>query len=66
MAHEKQKVGLASSMAVILMVLIILVTVFQKVIVAIFFDEDKNGKTFGERRSEKKRAKEAKEGSVRV
>lgn len=55
MAHEKQKVGLAAAMAVVLMLIIILVTVFQKVVFRIFFEEDKNGYTFSERRAKKKR-----------
>ncbi|MDR1640741.1 MAG: sugar ABC transporter permease [Clostridiales bacterium] len=55
MAHEKQKVGLAASMAVVLMVLIILATLFQKLIVKIFFEEDKNGMTFSERSASKRR-----------
>jgi multiple sugar transport system permease protein len=49
MAHEKQKVGLAAAMAVVLMIMIILVTLFQQFINKFFFEEDKNGYTFRER-----------------
>jgi multiple sugar transport system permease protein len=49
MAHEKQKVGLAAAMAVILMIIIVLVTLIQKAVTKTFFDEDRNGLTFKER-----------------
>lgn len=39
LAHESQKVGLASAMAVVLLVIIILATVLQKVFFAYFFGE---------------------------
>jgi multiple sugar transport system permease protein len=55
MAHELQKVGLASAMAVVLMVIIILMTVFQKTVFRVFFEPDKDGFTFSERRAMKKR-----------
>lgn len=56
MAHEKQKVGLASAMAIILMLLIVLVTILQRFISRTFFEEDKHGYLFGERMAIKKRA----------
>jgi len=50
MAHDKQKVGLASAMAVVLMIVIILVTLLQQFVNKFFFEEDKQGYTFRERR----------------
>lgn len=58
LAHELQKVGLASAMAVILMLIIVLVTLFQKTIFRIFFEPDRQGYTFSERRAIKKRARD--------
>jgi multiple sugar transport system permease protein len=55
MAHELQKVGLASAMAVVLMAVIILVTMFQKAVFGVFFEPDANGYTFSERRAMKQR-----------
>jgi multiple sugar transport system permease protein len=55
LAHELQKVGLASAMAVILMLIIVLVTLLQKAVFRIFFEPDRQGYTFGERRAIKKR-----------
>jgi multiple sugar transport system permease protein len=60
MAHELQKVGLASAMAVVLMVIIIIMTVFQKTVFRVFFEPDENGFTFSERRAMKKRLVHAK------
>lgn len=57
-AHANQKVGLASAMAVVLLVIIILITLLQKLIFHIFLDEDKLGMTFKERRRYKKRQME--------
>ena len=57
LAHEKQKVGLASAMAIVLFLLIILVTLLQRFISRTFFEEDKNGYLFSERRAMQKRAK---------
>jgi multiple sugar transport system permease protein len=59
MAHELQKVGLASAMAVVLMVVIILVTMLQKTVFRVFFEPDENGFTFSERRAAKKRLAKA-------
>lgn len=56
LAHELQKVGLASAMAVILMLIIVLVTLFQKTIFRIFLEPNEQGYTFSERRAMKKRA----------
>lgn len=42
-AHENQKVGLASAMAIVLMVLIFIVTIAQKVIMAKLFPTDEDG-----------------------
>jgi multiple sugar transport system permease protein len=55
MAHEKQKVGLAAAMAIVLMAIIIVVTLFQKGIERFFLSEDKNGLTFAERWAARKR-----------
>jgi multiple sugar transport system permease protein len=55
MAHELQKDGLASALAVVLMVVIILVTMLQKTVFRVFFEPDENGYTFSERRAVKKR-----------
>jgi multiple sugar transport system permease protein len=55
LAHELQKVGLASAMAVILMLIIVVVTLFQKFIFRVFFEPDKRGYTFIEKRAIKKR-----------
>jgi multiple sugar transport system permease protein len=57
MAHEKQKVGLASAMAIVLMLLIVLITMLQRFISRTFFEEDKHGYLFSERRAMQKRAK---------
>jgi multiple sugar transport system permease protein len=57
MAHEKQKVGLASAMAIVLMLLIILITLLQRFISRTFFEEDKYGYFFSERRAMRKRAR---------
>jgi multiple sugar transport system permease protein len=57
MAHEKQKVGLASAMAIVLFLIIILVTLLQRFISRTFFEEDKHGYLFSERRASQKRAK---------
>jgi multiple sugar transport system permease protein len=57
MAHEKQKVGLASAMAIVLMLIIILITMLQRFISRTFFEEDKHGYLFSERRAMLKRAK---------
>ena len=40
-AHENQKVGLASAMAIVLMALIFVVTIFQKVIMAKLRSEER-------------------------
>jgi multiple sugar transport system permease protein len=50
MAHEKQKVGLASAMAVVLMLIVVLVTLLQQFINKYFFEEDKYGYTYRERK----------------
>jgi multiple sugar transport system permease protein len=55
LAHELQKVGLASAMAVILMLIIILVTLFQKMVFKLFLEPDANGYTFSEKRAIKAR-----------
>lgn len=54
-AHVTQQVGLASAMAVVLMGIIVIVTIFQNVVVRVFLGEDKNGMTFRERRAYRKR-----------
>ncbi|MDR2150533.1 MAG: sugar ABC transporter permease [Spirochaetaceae bacterium] len=64
LAHELQKVGLASAMAVVLMMIIILVTVFQKTVFKVFFEPDSSGFTFSERRSMKKRGQYGRQNSV--
>jgi multiple sugar transport system permease protein len=55
LAHELQKVGLASAMAVVLMAIIIIVTLAQKLTFRVFFEPDDAGYTFSERRAMKKR-----------
>jgi multiple sugar transport system permease protein len=55
LAHTNQRVGLASAMAMILMLVIILVTLLQRFISRMFFEEDENGYTPGERRARRKR-----------
>jgi multiple sugar transport system permease protein len=55
MAHELQKVGLASAMAVVLMAVIVVMTVLQKTVFRVCFEPDENGFTLGERRAMKKR-----------
>lgn len=59
-AHQNQKVGLASAMAVVLMFIIILITLIQKLVVRFFLDEDGTGLTYKERRIMKKRVRAAK------
>jgi multiple sugar transport system permease protein len=59
LAHENQKVGLASAMAVVLLLIIIMITVIQKLIFRFFLDEDEKGMTYMERRRSQKRAKTA-------
>ncbi|GHV16529.1 ABC transporter permease [Clostridia bacterium] len=58
LAHENNKVGLAAAMAIVLLAIIVLVTVFQKVFFRIFIDEGKDGMTWSERRATKKRARQ--------
>ncbi|MDR1399294.1 MAG: sugar ABC transporter permease [Treponema sp.] len=55
LAHELQRVGLASAMAVVLMMIIIIVTLFQKLVFRIFFEPDEKGYTFNERHAMKHR-----------
>jgi multiple sugar transport system permease protein len=57
MAHEKRKVGLASAMAIVLLLLIVLITMFQRFISRTFFEEDKHGYLFSERLAMRKRAR---------
>jgi multiple sugar transport system permease protein len=54
-AHQNLKVGLASAMAVVLLGIIVLVTVFQKSIFRFFLDEDEKGMTYRERRASRRR-----------
>lgn len=58
-AHLDQKVGLASAMAVVLLLIIILITALQKLIFHIFLDEDSNGMTYMERHKRARREKAA-------
>lgn len=58
-AHVNLQVGLASAMAVVLMVIIILVTLLQKGVSHFLLDEDINGHTYRERRIAQKRAAQA-------
>ena len=41
-AHENQKVGLASAMAVVLLAIIMLVTIVQKLLFAYVFNDEKD------------------------
>jgi multiple sugar transport system permease protein len=56
-AHQNQKVGLASAMAVVLLLIIILITFLQKLIFHFFLDEDAKGMTYRERRRSVRRKK---------
>lgn len=56
-AHQDQKVGLASAMAVTLMILIVIVTLIQLLVQKVFLDENDEGLTYIERRRRKKRIK---------
>lgn len=40
LAHESQKIGLASAMAIVLLGIIIIITVFQKLVFKYFFNDD--------------------------
>lgn len=62
-AHVNQKVGLASAMAVVLLLLICLVTVTWKIISGYFMDEDANGMTRAEYRREEKNRKAERKGA---
>lgn len=44
LAHENQKVGLASAMAIVLMIIIFIVTILQKVVMAKAFPDDQSVK----------------------
>lgn len=44
LAHESQKIGLASAMAIVLLGIIIIITVFQKLVFKYFFNDDDTGK----------------------
>lgn len=56
-AHADQKVGLASAMAVILMIIIVFITLLQLFVQNTFLDEDKNGMTFMDRHRHNQRLK---------
>jgi multiple sugar transport system permease protein len=64
LAHEDNKVGLAAAMAIVLLVIIILITVFQKLFFRFFVDEGKDGMTYSERRSFKRREQKKAGGSL--
>lgn len=53
LAHESQKVGLASAMAVVLLILIMIVTVIQKVIQAFFLGEGDKESILEQKRAKK-------------
>ena len=61
-AHENQKVGLASAMAIVLMVLIFVVTIFQKVVMAKLFPNDESEESIRRRRM--KREKQLNKGGA--
>jgi len=64
-AHENQKVGLASAMAVVLLVIIVLVTIFQKVTMNYLFndgDEDESRAAKKKRKQAEKQKKLASKG----
>ncbi len=44
LAHESQKIGLASAMAIVLLGIIIIITVFQKLVFKYFFNDDDTAK----------------------
>lgn len=54
-AHQDQKVGLASAMAVVLMGIIVLVTLLQLFVQKTFLDENSEGMTFADKLSRKRR-----------
>lgn len=65
LAHETQKVGLASAMAIVLLGLIFLATLLQKVVVAYFFGEGQNESIREKRRIAKRQKQlEAEKGGV--
>ena len=63
LAHENQKVGLASAMAIVLLVIIMIVTLLQNLFFKYVFkdavDEDKNAGARREKKLARIRAKEA-------
>lgn len=63
-AHENQKVGLASAMAMVLMALIFIVTIFQKVVMARLFPNDESEESIRRRRM--KREKQLRKGGASV
>lgn len=63
-AHENQRVGLASAMAIVLMVLIFIVTIFQKVVMAKLFPSDESEESIRRRRL--KREKQLNKGGAAV
>ena len=62
LAHESQKVGLASAMAVVLLILIMIATLIQKLVVRYFFGEGDQEAIRTIRKREKRLAAEAKGG----
>lgn len=62
-AHESQKVGLASAMAIVLMVLIFVITIFQKVIMAKLFPEDVDEVSAARKKKKQAKKREKKGGA---
>lgn len=63
LAHESQKVGLASAMAIVLLILIMIATLIQKLIVKYFFGEGEQEAIRTVRRQRKRLEEEAKGGT---
>ncbi|MDR0886195.1 MAG: sugar ABC transporter permease [Clostridiales Family XIII bacterium] len=52
-AHQHSKVGLASAMAIVLMIIIFIVTIFQQVVMKKFFPDDEDGVSLTKRKKVK-------------
>lgn len=63
LAHESQKVGLASAMAIVLFILILIATLIQKLVVKYFFGEGEEEAIRTVRKRKKRLAKEAEGGT---
>lgn len=64
LAHESNKVGLASAMAIVLVLIILIATVIQKVIFKYFFGEGEEDSIRAQRKRKKEAMKAAKEAET--